>query len=40
MRKLRQARSRFERAGLAFAIWDRAEVAERLETLRTISDVW
>ena len=40
MRKLRQARSRFERAGLAFAIWDRAEVAERLETLRAISNVW
>jgi phosphatidylglycerol lysyltransferase len=40
MRKLRQARSRFERAGLSFAIWDQATVAERLETLRAISDVW
>lgn len=37
---LRRARSRFHRDGLIFTIWDRATVAARLETLRTISDAW
>jgi phosphatidylglycerol lysyltransferase len=39
-KKLRQARNRFERAGLSFAIRDRAVVAEQLETLRAVSDAW
>jgi phosphatidylglycerol lysyltransferase len=40
MRKLRQARNRFQNSGLVFSIWDQATVAERIETLRAISDDW
>ena len=39
-KKHRQARNRFQHAGLSFVIWDPATVARRLDTLRAISDAW
>jgi phosphatidylglycerol lysyltransferase len=39
-KKLRQARNRFQTAALSFAIWDQTMVAERIETLRVISNAW
>ncbi|GEP45326.1 bifunctional lysylphosphatidylglycerol flippase/synthetase MprF [Brevifollis gellanilyticus] len=39
-RKLRQARSRFQRQNLTFSIWAADKVAEKLSTLKAISDTW
>ncbi len=39
-RKLRQSRSRFQRGGFTFAVWDPPTVAAHLPTLRAISDAW
>ena len=39
-KKLRKARSRFQRDGLTFEMWPPAKVAGELPTLRAISDAW
>lgn len=39
-RKLRHARSRFQREGLTFAIWKTSEVVANIALLRSVSDIW
>lgn len=39
-RKLRHARSRFQREGLRFAIWEPGEAAANIPLLRVVSDAW
>jgi phosphatidylglycerol lysyltransferase len=39
-KKLRQARSRFQRSGLTFTFWDTDTVARSLQVLKGISDAW